>query len=431
MNNEKHIANSLTIARGLATPYLTNRLLEKQPEERTWQDTFVSSVISSTDFLDGKTARKYDVTKFGAVADQSIDKINVLSQQIALAKNREIPLAHPALKIVRDLAVTGLRLYASANNKEIPVGSLGKQKTTAELLTVTVAHSPFAKNKDLLRRGSSVSTALSLMSGAQYFKDLKKSKNETKETDSARNSDARKIASGPMSILAEKIDRNFPKIQPDHLTLLGLGMVVGANIAILKNPNKTLVPTTVYTIGSLIDGLDGSLARLKAKESNQKTSTRGMLFDLWADKLQEVLTMSTLSHTARKRQNNVSADNYKIAAISTPLSALTRAYAESLGYVVSEGGMGTRVTRGILGGVGMALNKHQDVSDIISVSIASGNVITSSQRLSVGLLGEKSEHVRGKNTSEDFKNAGKIKYKSLIPLALASLATSALLLRKK
>lgn len=410
------LANGLSIFRIAMSPGIANDFMTTPPEDRTAGMAVKTAVVGATDFVDGYLARQAGTSELGAWLDQVADKLFVAPSQMALSRTGEMSAVHPSIKIARDLSVNALRLYARHQGNEVPAGKLGKQKTTIEMATLTLANSPLATDPNLIRRGASISTALSLFSGVEYFMDYFK-KSESEEVDTARNSKTREVFSGPVDTLATFLDEKTPWLKPDHLTLLGAGLVVSSGILARKNPDKASLPTLLYTVGSLIDGLDGSLARKKAQKHGETTTTSGMLKDLWADKVQEVFTLTMLSLIARERGNDVAADNYAAGAMTTCLSALSRAVAESRGLIVNEGGIGTRVGRGVLGGIGMALNKNQDVSDIVSGGIASGNTITTTERTNVAIRGESSSYTVGVDTSENFKQDGRQKVKSLVALA--------------
>ncbi len=419
------VADGMAAARIVASPFIAGYLAMTSPEERNHPlVTGGVAVLSASDFADGRIARIAGATERGAKLDEWADKAFVGSSWLAMAITGEIPPVHAGLKLARDVSVTALRSRARANGQSASVGNTGKQKTTIEMMTLTAANSPLAENKDLIRTGLSISTALSLQSfvgyAAAYTKKPDSEKPAKAET-SARNGLARKLATDPVNKLVSLIDQKAPYITPDHLTMAGETLVEASVLYVAAKPNKVVVPTILYTAGSLLDGLDGSLARLKSQSTGGSTTVEGMIKDVRADKRQEIVTLTGLSLIARQRNNNVAANNYAVGAMTTVLSALFRAKAETNGHLSPEDAFGSRVVTGILGGVGLALNKHQDISDILSASVVTGKVNTSLQRRDVAKQGQDSPYSQGINTDPEFAEHAKIRHKALIPLAAAGM----------
>ena len=94
--------------------------------------------FSFTDFLDGYYARKYQQTsKLGGALDHIADKFLVYSTFIALLTVGKIYFFWVIIFIGRDFFVMGLRTIALENNFNIPVGYLGKVKTTSQMMLIT------------------------------------------------------------------------------------------------------------------------------------------------------------------------------------------------------------------------------------------------------------------------------------------------------
>lgn len=95
--------------------------------------TFV--VASITDFLDGYIARKRNiVTVFGSFLDPIADKFLVVSALIMLMG---LDRVHPIVVIIlvlREMYMTSLRLLAMSEGVEVPVSSMGKWKTTTQMI---------------------------------------------------------------------------------------------------------------------------------------------------------------------------------------------------------------------------------------------------------------------------------------------------------
>jgi CDP-diacylglycerol--glycerol-3-phosphate 3-phosphatidyltransferase len=96
-------------------------------------------LAAATDWLDGWLARKLGaVTPLGAALDHTADKVLITCVLVALAY-AALPLTLVAAAVVilgRDVALSGLREGLAGAGKNIPVGDLGKWKTTALMMGV-------------------------------------------------------------------------------------------------------------------------------------------------------------------------------------------------------------------------------------------------------------------------------------------------------
>lgn len=423
--------NVLPLIRVAAGPMIDGYLRRTPPEERTWLDASAIALVSFTDKLDGFWARRIGPTDFGGWIDQLADKAFIIPPQLALKDNGELPAVHPYLKIARDVSVSGLRMWAARQGKDVSARSLGQRKTIVDMATLIAAGSPLSQEPDRLRAGASHGTALSLTSAFDYAVSYTGIGRDSAKEVTTRNSTARRATASPIDKLVTAIDEKLPFITPDHLTEAGKALVLGAAALAIKRPDKPALPTTMYTVGSLLDTLDGALARKKGANEDGSTTVEGMLKDVRSDKIQEIITFGALSMIARRRGNHVAADNYAVAAASAVLPALSRAHAESNGFIVAEGGIGTRVGRGILGGAGIFFNRHRDTSDILSATVSNNNVITANERYKVATRGPAAPEYIGTDTSDKFRHDARAKRKALIPLAAAGLAAGAVLLKRR
>ena len=100
--------------------------------------TILFLLASITDFLDGYIARKLNlVTDFGALMDPLVDKILTSSVFIILSKENVFPAWITITIIGREFLVTGLRLLASNQGSVLSADSLGKWKTTSQIIAAT------------------------------------------------------------------------------------------------------------------------------------------------------------------------------------------------------------------------------------------------------------------------------------------------------
>jgi CDP-diacylglycerol--glycerol-3-phosphate 3-phosphatidyltransferase len=94
-------------------------------------------IAGLTDFIDGEIARRYEViTNFGKLMDPLVDKIMVAAAFISLVPLKAVPAWAATTVVARDFLITGLRLMASAKGRILPAESLGKQKTSWQIITI-------------------------------------------------------------------------------------------------------------------------------------------------------------------------------------------------------------------------------------------------------------------------------------------------------
>ena len=135
-------------------------------------------IASTSDFLDGYLARKYNqVTDFGKVMDAIADKLLVNGLLIILAYNRMISVVIPVVIISRDIVVDSCKMISGNKGRVVAASILGKIKTICMMvgLTLTMFYNlPFEliglPVADMLLIAAVV---LSVISGVQYFYNMK------------------------------------------------------------------------------------------------------------------------------------------------------------------------------------------------------------------------------------------------------------------
>lgn len=105
-----------------------------------WQyviSAVIFAVASFTDWLDGHIARRDNlVTNFGKFADPLADKMLVATAFITLVSIDLAPAWLVSIIIMRELAVTGLRLLLVEKGVVMAAGGAGKLKTFTQMLSV-------------------------------------------------------------------------------------------------------------------------------------------------------------------------------------------------------------------------------------------------------------------------------------------------------
>lgn len=96
-------------------------------------------IASLTDLLDGKIARSRNlVTTFGKFADPLADKMLTTAAFLIFMQNEIIGVWAVFIILVREFAVSGIRLLAAADGKVIAAAFSGKLKTVTQMVAVIV-----------------------------------------------------------------------------------------------------------------------------------------------------------------------------------------------------------------------------------------------------------------------------------------------------
>lgn len=134
-----NLPNRLTLFRIALIPIVVSLLfLADDPWENlvpyrsylNWGATWLFTIASLTDFLDGYIARKRKiVTVFGSFLDPIADKFLVVSGLITLQAIDRVPAWIVIILVLREMYMTSLRLLANDEGINVPVNSIGKWKT--------------------------------------------------------------------------------------------------------------------------------------------------------------------------------------------------------------------------------------------------------------------------------------------------------------
>ena len=125
-------------------------------------------LASLTDMLDGKIARKYNlITDFGKFAAPLADKMLVTAAMIWFVENGQMPGWALLIVILREFAVSGLRMVASDKGRVIAAGWSGKVKTASTMVCIIVMFLPIPA--PLNWACIAVIVATTIWSGVEYF----------------------------------------------------------------------------------------------------------------------------------------------------------------------------------------------------------------------------------------------------------------------
>lgn len=128
-----NLPNKLTVGRIIAVPFFVGSYMMGY----YWIALLIFILASLTDLLDGKIARKYNLTtNFGKIMDPLADKVLVYSAFCLLVADK---LVHPwmfAVILAREFLVAGVRTVAASEGIVIAADMAGKIKTVLQMMAV-------------------------------------------------------------------------------------------------------------------------------------------------------------------------------------------------------------------------------------------------------------------------------------------------------
>jgi CDP-diacylglycerol--glycerol-3-phosphate 3-phosphatidyltransferase len=161
-------ANQLTLIRLVAIVPVMAALYIQFPGNRTVATVvYVAAIL--TDYLDGILARRSGkVTAFGKLMDSVADKAIISSMFFALVAEGSMPAWMAAIMVVREFAVTGLRMVALETGEVIAANRWGKAKMNAQSLAILILLLGYSQ---IGYWAMLIATILTLLSGWSYLKD--------------------------------------------------------------------------------------------------------------------------------------------------------------------------------------------------------------------------------------------------------------------
>ncbi len=143
------------------------------------------ALASLTDWWDGYLARRSNqITPLGMLLDPIADKVLVLGLLLAFVQMGLVPAWMVLVIVIRELGITGVRLYAVRRRIVIAAAKEGKQKMVVQILTIVLVFALLIlrewfggpegwRYEPLMRRliltGMWVTMLLTLWSGATFF----------------------------------------------------------------------------------------------------------------------------------------------------------------------------------------------------------------------------------------------------------------------
>ena len=125
-------------------------------------------VASATDWLDGYIARHYNqTTDFGKFMDPLADKCLVIAAMLWFVEIGQMPAWALLVVIVREFAVSGIRMQAANLGRVIAAGWSGKVKTASTMVCICLMFLPIPPVVNVVC--VAVIVATTLYSGGEYL----------------------------------------------------------------------------------------------------------------------------------------------------------------------------------------------------------------------------------------------------------------------
>lgn len=165
-----NVPNLLTFLRVLLVPAILVLLVaDGETDTARWWAFAIFVFAAATDSVDGWVARRYNgVTRWGQLADPIADKLLIIGSLASLAFVGELPWWAVNVIIVRELAVTVLRVRLVRRlDLVMPASPWGKLKTVGQVVAVAAYLFPVLGGS-VPQRLLDVAIALTIWSGIEY-----------------------------------------------------------------------------------------------------------------------------------------------------------------------------------------------------------------------------------------------------------------------
>lgn len=174
-------ATKFTLVRIFMIPlFMVCMYLSKTMDIMCYISLAVFGLASLTDLVDGHIARKYNqITDLGKFLDPLADKVLVLAAMAIFCEWGIFPAWALMLVLIREFAISGLRMVASSKGRVIAAGWSGKVKTVVTMIGLCVMLLLRAKLCVDILGGTVIEiinwtlvaaiSAITLYSGVEYF----------------------------------------------------------------------------------------------------------------------------------------------------------------------------------------------------------------------------------------------------------------------
>ena len=176
MNKSLNLANILTLFRIILAPLMLWFLIDRNNYmftvwHESWLDYFaglIFTIACITDFFDGFIARAWNQkTKIGAILDPLADKMLMLAGFLGLLVLSRVWALPIFIILSREFFITGLRLVAQSEGKNIGSTFSGKIKTVVQMIAIGFLIMQWPYGTELLW----IAVILTIYSGYEYMRD--------------------------------------------------------------------------------------------------------------------------------------------------------------------------------------------------------------------------------------------------------------------
>lgn len=176
MKKALNLPNVLALFRIALAPLMLWFLVDRNNSlfsswDPSWLDYFAGLIFviaSVTDFFDGYIARTWNqMTKLGSIIDPLADKMLMLAGFLGLILIERASIWAVFLILSREFFITGLRVMAVAEGKDVAASMAGKIKTVVQMIAIgfLIMNWPFGT---LILW---IAVGLTLYSGYEYTKE--------------------------------------------------------------------------------------------------------------------------------------------------------------------------------------------------------------------------------------------------------------------
>ena len=166
-----NLPNKLTMFRICMVPVFLVLLCVNLPMSDTamrLSTAIVFAITSLTDMIDGKIARKYNlITDFGKFMDPLADKCLVMAALCCFVAEGSMAAWILAVVLVREFAVSGMRMVAVEKGRVIAAGWSGKVKTASTMVCICLILFGIPHILNIICQG--VILVTTVYSGVEYF----------------------------------------------------------------------------------------------------------------------------------------------------------------------------------------------------------------------------------------------------------------------
>lgn len=169
-----HPANLLTITRLVFAPLLFWFVLEADETRGvSWEAFGLGVALASTDFFDGRVARRSNVvSRSGAFLDPLADKIVILGSAYCLVAVERYWWVPVTIMAIRELGITAWRSRWAREGLSLPARRSAKYKTFVQGLALAMAVMPTLEDADTaVDIALWVAVVWTVVSGVQYLVD--------------------------------------------------------------------------------------------------------------------------------------------------------------------------------------------------------------------------------------------------------------------